>query len=126
MAATSLTVPAAVLSAIALGSHKCTTVGGHHLIIYKGPDGKLRVAPNKCQHMGGSFSTDVEDAAILKCGFHSWKLNPATMTYGKGGEGSLLYWLRLAGRCRMRLEMTLRTRLRKHHRWFLQWLWRKH
>ena len=75
-AVATLPVPKDVLSSISPGGAKCVTLSGHHVIIYKGADGKsLKACQNKCEHLGGTFAPDVEDASKMKCGLHAWRVS---------------------------------------------------
>lgn len=82
----SITVTPQEVEAFKLGS-SCVKLGGsHNVIVHKAADGSLKIAPNACQHMTSTFVPDVEDAGIMKCTFHNWKLDPSTMTYVKGSN----------------------------------------
>ncbi len=67
-----------------MGKGHCHNAGKVALIVFKGADGSLKVAPNSCLHMGQSLAPDVEDAGLMKCGMHNAKLDCATMTYKSG------------------------------------------
>lgn len=59
-------------------------IKGQRFLIYKGQDGSLSACKNVCSHNGGVFVRDIEDIgspSVVKCSFHGWKLDCATMTY---------------------------------------------
>ena len=83
MATKTVVIPAAQLQGYPAGKSTCAKVGGAAVIVFKAADGSVKVAPNKCVHMGAAFG-DIEEAGSLTCSFHGAKLNPSTMTYSAG------------------------------------------
>jgi nitrite reductase/ring-hydroxylating ferredoxin subunit len=73
-------IPAAQLQAYPAGRATCAKLGGVAVIVFRGADGAVKVAPNVCVHMGAAFG-DMEDAGKMTCSFHGATLDPATMTY---------------------------------------------
>ena len=74
-------VSAAEVAGFPAGRGTCAKLGGVAVIVFKGADGALKIAPNVCAHMSAGFAADVEDAALLKCSMHGAKLDPSTMAY---------------------------------------------
>lgn len=84
-AATTFTLSADEVAALAVGKATCMKLGGKHAVVYfKSPDGALKVAPNTCVHMSAALSPDVEDVARVKCGMHGAVLDASTMAYVSG------------------------------------------
>jgi len=84
MATKSVTIPAAQVAGFPAGRGTCATVEGKALIVFKGADGSLKVAPNNCTHMNAAFKPDVEDAHLMVCVMHGAKMDPSKMAYTSG------------------------------------------
>jgi nitrite reductase/ring-hydroxylating ferredoxin subunit len=59
------------------------------VIVYNGQGGVIKACFNKCKHMDAKFAPDIEDIGKMKCTFHGWKLDPATMTYADDSNPAL-------------------------------------
>ena len=95
MSAKSYTLTKVELDAVAVGASQCMVAKFApnekiNVIVYKVSDGNYKACLNKCEHMGGSFTPDLEDIGKMKCTMHGWKLDPATMTYCAGSHPSML------------------------------------
>lgn len=55
---------------------------GSKFIVHKDGD-NIKACKNICRHNGGMFVADIEDinTSIVKCSYHGWKLDCATMKY---------------------------------------------
>ena len=76
-------LPADFVGSLQVGKASCHKVGRRALLLFKSPDGSIKVAPNTCAHMTQPLVPDV-DAGVFSCGMHGAKLDAATMTYTSG------------------------------------------
>ena len=72
--ASTLTLPADVISGLPVAKGTCHKLGKVPLILFKSADGTLLVAPNTCVHMSQQLAPDVEDTGLMKCSMHNAKL----------------------------------------------------
>jgi nitrite reductase/ring-hydroxylating ferredoxin subunit len=78
------TLPAEVVGSLVIGRATCHKLGKRSLLLFKAPDGSVKVAPNTCAHMAQALVPDVEDAAAFTCNLHGAKLDASTMMYISG------------------------------------------
>ena len=109
----SLTVSTADFSGIASGGAKCVNAVASNngkavaVIVFSGADGSIKACLNKCAHMDSKFAPDVEDMGKMKCTFHGWKLDPATMSYVEGSNPKVMgFELKMEGAKRKQPELT--------------------
>ena len=78
------TLLADVVSSLEVGRATCHVHGKRALLLFKLPDGSIKVAPNNCAHRAARLLPDIEDAGLFTCSEHGAQLDAATMTYTSG------------------------------------------
>ena len=73
-----------VITSLEVGKATCHMHGKRALLLFKLPDGSIKVAPNNCAHRAARLLPDIEDAGLFTCSEHGAQLDAATMTYTSG------------------------------------------
>lgn len=53
------------------------TLLGRHLVLWRGPDGQVVAAPDRCPHREAPLSLGVVDDGVLACAYHGWEFGDA-------------------------------------------------
>lgn len=73
-----------VITSLEVGKATCHMHGKRALLLFKLPDGSIKVAPNNCAHRAARLLPDIEDTGLFTCSEHGAQLDAATMTYTSG------------------------------------------